>query len=272
MNYIQVSISVNDEKVKEILIALLSDNNFEGFEETEEFLYAYIPQDDFEVSLLKEVLTEYELSFSITEIEKTNWNHEWESNFQPVIVGDFCTVRADFHNVTFHTKHEIIITPKMSFGTGHHATTQLMIDLMQDIDFKNKSVFDFGTGTGILAILANKLGAKNITAIDNDEWSVENAIENAVRNGTQKINISLNSIENISTSSFDIILANINRHILLNFMPQLFEKTNHDGLLLLSGLLTEDKEIIMESALKEGFKFKTYKEQNNWIALLFIKQ
>jgi ribosomal protein L11 methyltransferase len=178
MAYIEIRFIEPSEEASDILIAMLSDLQYEGFEEEENILKAFIPKSLFNEERLKEIEEEFQLKYSVTELPDTNWNKVWESNFQPVIVENFCVVRAGFHEPIKDVEHEIIITPKMSFGTGHHATTYMMLQQMKDIDFKGKHVMDFGTGTGVLAILANKLGAASVIAIDSDSWSIENAAEN----------------------------------------------------------------------------------------------
>jgi ribosomal protein L11 methyltransferase len=271
MNYKQVSIKAADLSVQEILIALLSDQGYEGFEQKDDALMAFIPALDYDGGALNETLSAFDLDADIVDIEKRNWNEEWEQNFQPVIVADFCTVRADFHQIEVLTPHEIVITPKMSFGTGHHATTQLMITAMRDIGFDQKRVLDFGTGTGILAILASMLGAKGVVAVDNDEWSCENADENVKRNETEGIGIVQGSLEAAGTMPFDVILANINRHILLQYMTEMFQLLKGGGTIAMSGLLREDREIVTDAAVEAGFSFSGWNEMNNWIVLIFAR-
>ena len=228
---------------------------------------AYIPVSQFDESFLESISEEYNIKYQTSIIPKQNWNQVWESNFEPVIIHDYCTIRASFHDIKVNTKYDIIVTPKMSFGTGHHATTQLMMLLMKNIPFEGLKVVDFGTGTGVLAILAEKLGAKTIIAIDNDEWAVTNAKENAENNGCNTIHVSKASINEIEFEKVDIILANINRHILIMYMQELANRLSIAGNLLISGLLKEDKEIILESVENVCLKLKEIKEQNNWIAM-----
>jgi ribosomal protein L11 methyltransferase len=185
-----------------------------------------------------------------------------------VVVDEFCAIRADFHEPIQNVAHEIVITPKMSFGTGHHATTYMMIQQMKDMDFAGKTVFDFGTGTGILAILAEKLGAANIMAIDVDEWSIENARENIERNGCSKISVELSSI--IPQQPFDIILANINRNVILQYLQELKQSLHNNSLLLLSGLLNTDEKDIVQVCEKQQLQLIRQTEKNNWISLLFV--
>jgi ribosomal protein L11 methyltransferase len=216
---------------------LLDDFNPSGFEQTDESLKAYFPESDFAQDDIIAIVKGYD--YTRSEIAEQNWNAVWEQNFQPVIVDDFCAVRAHFHEPITTVQHEIVITPKMSFGTGHHATTYMMLQQMQHIDFQNKSVFDFGTGTGILAILAEKLGALKITAIDVDDWSIENAGENFERNGCHRITVSLSS--NLPNETFDVVLANINRNVIIQYLAALMKIIGPNGLVLFSGLMVDDE-------------------------------
>lgn len=266
MNSIQISI-IATEQEQEILISQLEELYANGFEQTQDALIAYFPENNFESYAVNGILKNYQ--YSITTVEEQNWNAVWESNFEPVVVEDFCAIRAEFHEPITNVSYEIVITPKMSFGTGHHATTYMMIQQMKDMDFTGKHVFDFGTGTGILAILAEKLGSEKIQAIDVDDWSIENAWENINRNGCSKINVELSS--QLPAQQFDIILANINRNVILQYLPGLKEILNNEqGELLLSGLLVSDKEDIMKACMNQGLKLIKELERNNWISLLFV--
>lgn len=265
MKHIKIEVVANEYQQEE-LIALFDDYAATGFEQTDEKLMAYFVEDGFVQDEVLKMLEGY--NCTISEIEETNWNAEWERNFHPLIVDDFCAVRAHFHELIHHVKHEIIITPKMSFGTGHHATTYMMMEQMKEMDFSNKSVFDFGTGTGILAILAEKLDASSITAIDVDEWSIENAKENIQRNNCNRTEVHLSTT--IPSQQFDIILANINRNVILEYMPQLKKATKENGQLLLSGLLVQDEEDILSACNKHKFHFKKRSERSGWVSLLFI--
>jgi len=266
--YIQIEFHNISLEQSEILIAQLSEIGFDGFEEGENNLKAFIPENDFIGIAVKEIVDSQNLSFTQTAIEETNWNAVWESNFQPVIVDDFVGIRADFHEPIAGVEHEIVITPKMSFGTGHHATTYMMIQQMKDIDFVNKSVFDFGTGTGILAILAEKLGAANVFAVDYDEWSIENAAENLVRNNCSKFN--LKKSDNASgEEQYDIVLTNINKNVIMDNFSLLVKQLSHKGILLLSGLLEADENDIVSDAGKFPLQLKVKSSRNNWIALRF---
>ena len=267
---IQVSIDVADEAVKDMMIAELADLGFDGFEETETGLLSYIALAGFDGELtsgLEELVNRYGLTYTSNAIDKQNWNALWESNFEPVLVDDFVGVRANFHD-SFNgaVEHDIIITPKMSFGTGHHGTTYSVMQLMRGIDFANKSVFDFGTGTGLLAILAHKLGAVDILAVDNDDWCIENASENIVVNNTQSIEI--HKVDNAKLNKkFNIIIANINKNIILDNLAFLAQATVPGGVVLLSGLLVEDEPEIEAACAALGWKHQETRTRNNWIAL-----
>ncbi len=250
------------------MIAQLADAGFEGFEEKDNSLDAFISKNNFDTTLLNEISFKYQTAYTLERIAETNWNQVWESNFEPVIVDDYVAVRADFHKPVTNTKFEIIITPKMSFGTGHHATTYMMIELMKEIDFNGKTVLDFGTGTGILAILAEKSGAKKIHAIDNDDWSIANAEENFKKNNCKKI-VLRKASDASSEIKFDIILANINKNVILENFENLGQLLKPNGVILLSGLLTSDKEEIFTAAKRSGFTLKKELDRNNWICLKF---
>jgi ribosomal protein L11 methyltransferase len=266
MNSIQISVEANEEE-QEILISQLSDLGADGFEQTGNYLVAYFNENLFRSYEVNELLKEY--SFTTNTIEEKNWNEVWESNFEPVVVNNFCAIRAEFHQPITNVEHELIITPKMSFGTGHHATTYMMIEQMRDIDFKNKTVFDFGTGTGILSILAEKSGASFITAIDVDDWSIANAKENINRNNCSRISVNLSS--KIPKQKFDIVLANINRNVILIYLAELTESLKENSYLLLSGLLTSDKKDIIEACITHKLYLIEHTERNNWISLLLTK-
>lgn len=249
-----------------MLIAQLSEIGFEGFEEEENKLKAFIESNNFDETLFHDISTPLHVDFSKTIIEETNWNKIWESNFDPVIVDDFVAVRADFHEPIKDVELEIIITPKMSFGTGHHATTYMMMQQMREINFINKTVFDFGTGTGVLAILAEKLGAKNIVAIDNDSWSIENAAENIKRNDCTAIDLRLANTATME-DNFDIILANINKNVILENLEVLTKQLSPNGSLILSGLLIEDEGDILTKSKKNGLKFLKKDKKGSWLLL-----
>lgn len=270
MAYIEIRFNQPSEEAGDILIAMLSDLQYEGFEEEQNILKAFIPKSLFNEEQLKELADQFQLKYSVTELPDTNWNKVWESNFQPVIVENFCAVRAGFHEPVKDVEYEIIITPKMSFGTGHHATTYMMLQQMQDIDFKGKHVMDFGTGTGVLAILAEKLGAASVIAIDNDNWSIENAAENFKNNSAQNIDLRLAN-QPITNGFCDIILANITRNVIQENFPLFNKYLGDKGILLLSGLLSEDEEHIVSMASTYSFVLDKRLQRDNWISLKLIR-
>ncbi len=272
MDYTKLIFDVAEQERKDILMAMLSNLNYEGFEETPEGLNAYIETPHLDIDAIKEISDSLNTPYETEIILKRNWNEEWEKNFEPVIINGFCSVRADFHPKPEKVAFDIVITPKMSFGTGHHATTASMMTFMKELDFKGKKVFDFGTGTGILAILAEQLGAASVLGIDNDEWSIENAVENCGRNNATKVAIQISPIESLEKASqYDIILANINRHILLEYMGNMFDLLKNGGTLLLSGILPDDISMITESAITAGFKYEKEMIENNWVCMQFGK-
>lgn len=268
-NYCEISIPA-EAALQELLVAELSEMGYDGFEESADQLKAYIPEMDFEEPELNNLLNKYNLNYSKSIIHKQNWNQLWESNFEPVRVDDFAGIRASFHPPFTGVAHEIVITPKMSFGTGHHATTWQVMKLMQELDFTGKQVFDFGTGTGILAILAEQLGAVAVLAVDNDDWCIENTSENILVNSCKIIDIQ--KVESLKLDQqFDIVLANINRNIILEYSKELVAALLPGGQLLLSGLLVEDEGVIRETFGGLGLAHRKTTERNGWIALWFSR-
>ena len=267
--YLQVTIPVRNDELKEILIAELISIGFGSFEEEGEVLKAFALENEFDKKELESLLHRHDLHYMIESILEKNWNEEWEKNFEPVVIGDFCSVRASFHAPDETTKYEVVITPKMSFGTGHHATTYMMLELMHGLDFINASVFDFGTGTGILAIMAEKLGAKEVLAIDEDKWSIKNAAENLEMNNCSKIQLRLT--DNIPTDkAFKIILANINRNVILEHLPVMCKILAAKGVILLSGLMEADFQQVNKVASSLGLHLQRKGEKSGWIALSYV--
>jgi ribosomal protein L11 methyltransferase len=271
MEYIQITFVTADTEIKEVLIARLGEVDYYAFEETDDALHAFILPQDYNEAILTEIAATYHLSPSVNTIKQQNWNAIWEADFQPIIVDDFCTIRAHFHDMPITTLHEIVITPKMSFGTGHHATTLQMIKAMRNINWNDVNVLDFGTGTGILAILANMKGAKKVIAIDNDEWSYENAIENVERNNCNNVTVNIGSIEDVSHDQFDVILANINKNILLQYALILVDKMKAGGTLLISGIIEEDRSDMIQAYEQAGLHLVDETELSNWLMLKFSK-
>lgn len=268
--YYKIEIQPISQEQSDILISELSDLSFYAFEEEENKLIGYINEVDFNENDIIGLIPA-DSSFTKEIIEDKNWNEQWESDFQPVIVHDFVAIRAGFHQPVKGVKHDLQITPKMSFGTGHHATTFSMVELMESIDFSDKKVFDFGTGTGVLAILAEKLGAANIYAIDIDEWSITNTLENIEANGCSHITVEQKS-DLSELSPFDIILANINLNILKGFSKELTSLVKQDGLLLTSGFLPSDIDEMVAVFSECGFLKMQSTIKNNWAAILFVKK
>jgi ribosomal protein L11 methyltransferase len=275
MDYIEVDFHIEPKyPATDILIAVLGEAGFDSFQETEQGVLAYIPKKDFSEAMLSglDILPGIEVKYTIKIIEAVNWNKEWESNFQPVEVEDQCIVRATFHDPKPEFPFEIVIQPKMSFGTGHHQTTWLMIKAMLDNKeiFKNKSVLDMGSGTGILAILAEKLGSKTIEAIDIDEWAYENCLENLHLNDSGNIKVAMGDAKLLQDNKFDCILANINRNVLVSDLPIYKKSLKKNAHLFLSGFFVTDNPVLEEKAESLGFEIKARMEKENWSLLHFI--
>jgi ribosomal protein L11 methyltransferase len=266
---------VNDEK-REIVIALLSGLGYESFVDTPSGINAYIQSAKFSIKSVEDCgITELEalegIDFSHRIIEKVNWNRRWESNFPQLMIAGRCSVRASFHQRPAEAEYDIVIDPKMSFGTGHHHTTSMMIELILDLDLKGKRVLDMGCGTGILAILAAKKNAASVEAVDIDEWAWKNTLENCILNGVE-VNARQGSIEIVSGELYDVVLANITRNILTDNMSALNASLNNGGHLLLTGFFTRDLDDISGSANKEGLTMVKYHESEGWCAAEFLKQ
>lgn len=257
----------------DILIAELGYAGFESFVETDEGVTAYIQKEEWHEAILDDIQIlksdEFKISYTFEEIEQTNWNAEWEKNFNPIIVDNVCSVRAPFHEKP-DTQYDIIIEPKMSFGTGHHETTHMMIQHILNNDFKDKSVLDMGCGTGVLAILAELKGAKPIDAVDYDNWCYLNSLENVARNDCEHITVIEGDASVLSNKSYDIIIANINRNILLQDMATYVSCLNPNGMLLLSGFYSEDIPVIQAECETHLLKFEEKLERNNWVSLKFL--
>lgn len=257
----------------EILIAELGYAGFESFVETENGVTAYIQKEEWNQHILDDIQIlksdEFEITFTYTEIEQVNWNAEWEKSFHPIVVDDLCSVRAPFHEKP-NTQYDIIIEPKMSFGTGHHETTHMMLQQILNNDFTNKSVLDMGCGTGVLAILAEMKGAKPIDAIDIDNWCYLNSLENVERNNCKHISVFEGDASLLGKKHYDVIIANINRNILLNDIRAYSQVLNKNGILFLSGFYKDDIPIIETECNNFGLKRVGTLEQNQWVSLKFI--
>ncbi len=278
VEYIEVSYVVKPTQPwSDLLIAELGELGYESFEETPTGFKAYIQSDVFNKDLLDQVFIpedaqkEAQFSYDWRKVTSKNWNQEWENNFQPVDIQNTCYIRAPFHEPHNDYRYEIIIEPKMSFGTGHHHTTALMVEWMLETDFQQKKVLDMGCGTGVLAILAHKMKAKEVEAIDNYPFAYENTLENTQKNKAGEIKVFLGDADLIGDKKFDIILANITRNVLLQDMQTYASALSKRGLLFLSGFLWEDKKRIENSALDSGLAPAGSKRKEEWAALKFEK-
>ncbi len=278
MNYIACTFLIEPreitvETVREILIAELGELGFESFTETDKGVTAYIQKKDWNNNLLNDVQIlnsdDVKISFTIEEIEQVNWNEEWENNFEPITVNDLVGVRAPFHEKK-DLPYDIVIEPKMSFGTGHHETTHLMIQHLIGLDLKDKTVLDMGCGTGILAIFAEMRGAKQLDAIDIDTWCYENSLENVERNQCVNIKVYEGDASILGNKKYDVIIANINRNILLQDISVYAKNLEKNGILLLSGFYTEDIPVIDKEASENGLKLQKTLERNNWAGLKYV--
>ena len=276
MNYIHCQFTLSEPiPWSEILITYLAEIEFESFEQTENRVEAYIQKPLFDENKVKEVLStiQTELEFSFTEIEDENWNAQWESSFSPIYIDKNCIIRAPFHEKEDGFKQEIIINPQMSFGTGHHQTTYLIMSEMFGIDFENKSVLDMGSGTGILAILAEKLGCKEAVAIDIDEWAYKNTIDNLELNDCKIIRVEEGGAELLTElEKYDIVLANINRNILTNDMHKYIASMKPNATIYMSGFYTSDVDILTETANKNGLEYINQQELEGWAMVQFKKR
>lgn len=277
MNYTQLTLHTdgNREEQHEILMALLGEIGFESFEEKDSFLLAYVPTPSFDKELLDATLQNlpFTTGFELAEIEDQNWNALWESNFEPVTLEGRCHIRAPFHAPRPDMEFDLVIEPKMSFGTAHHETTALMIGFLLEFPPDGERLLDMGSGTGILAILAHKLGASPVIAIDNDEWAYRNALENTVQNGTGSIVVKLGNAQLLGSESlFDTIYANINRNILLGDLASYNNVLKPGGTIYLSGFYEQDVEIMKTAAGNLGWTCSHLRTKNQWTALRFVKQ
>lgn len=259
----------------DVLAAQLGDLGFESFIETETGLQAYVQLDIDHDRLIDDLelwqQDLVEIAFAKAEIPPTNWNHEWESNFEPIMVQDRCEVRAPFHS-SHNLEYDIVIEPKMSFGTGHHQTTFMMMEHLLDLDCTGQKVLDMGSGTGVLAILAQLRGALKVDAIDIDTWCYENALENVDRNNADKVTVILGGAERLKDQQYDTIIANINRNILMTDIPTYAKCLLSGGVLLLSGFYEEDLEIIQSICNTVGLDYSGHKKKDRWVAPMFVKK
>lgn len=279
MKYLEVTFTTHpcNETVNDVVSALAGDIGFESFVECEGGIQAYIQQALFNKEVLDKMISEFpipnaKVEYTVKEAEDKNWNEEWEKNFfQPIVIGDRCCIHSTFHKDTPKTEYEILINPQMAFGTGHHETTSSIISELLDADLKDKSVLDMGCGTSILAILASMRGANPVTAIDIDDWCVNNSKDNIILNQINNITVELGDASLLKgRKPFDVIIANINRNILLADMPQYAACMHAGSELYMSGFYVQDIPVIREKAENLGMKFIHYREKNNWAAVKFI--
>lgn len=260
-----------DPSLQEPLLGLLSDLPFESFEETEDRLMAYLPASVEPESLMPElepIKEQIPFQLSVERLEGQNWNEIWESNFSPIQVGSFCGIRAEFHpSFGSGVLHELCIQPRMAFGTGHHETTYMMIETMETLPLSNAKVLDYGAGTGILAILAARMGARTVDALEIESIACENARDNCKANATGQVNVLEGTLEKVYGREYDIVLANINRHVLLESFAPLYEMLRPGGILLISGILSSDREIVEEAYLAVGFQSSQIRAKGQWIAV-----
>lgn len=272
MNYLQVKIELEacSEAKQEMAIALLSSSHYEAFEETRRGLIAYVKEALFDEVELKELLQSEFLkgSYQYEKMPDKDWNEEWESNYKPVFIGDEVLIKSSFHQDLPPRKYEILIDPRMSFGTGHHETTSLMMQKILRLDVAEKNVLDMGTGTGVLGILCEMRGAKSVVGIDIDKWAYENAQENLKLNQTTKMEVFLGDVPLLKNETkYDLILANINRNVLLDGMESYAQNLRKEGILLLSGFYEKDIPILEEKATQFHLKVQEVTTENNWVCL-----
>lgn len=274
MNYFQYTIKISDNSQSDIVIAMLADHGFESFMEKDDGLEAFISEAEHVLlppDFFDEIKSIVPCETIVEFVKERNWNQEWENDYEMVVVDGLCSVRAPFHKALCGIKYDIVIEPKMSFGTAHHETTYQMIQYLMESDVKDKDVLDMGCGTGVLAVLAAKMGAKSVMAVDNDEWAYRNCSENVMLNNTPHVRVFLGDSELSHLGVYEIIIANINRNILLKDIPAYSKHMVKGGELFLSGFYTEDLPMIIDEAKINGFEFNGNKTRNNWVAAKFTK-
>ena len=278
MNYFEINFIIVpfEEYISDVLIAELGEIGFDSFVSTEVGVDAYALETAFDEAKLKTLLSDFPfeaiIDYKVTQIESKNWNEEWEKHyFEPIVIGNECVIHSSFHKNVPKAKYDIVIDPKMAFGTGHHETTSLVIGRLLQMDLQDKTLLDMGCGTAVLAILAAMRGAKDIVAIDIDTWCTENSIENIAINNIQGIDVRLGGAELLAGLHFDIVLANINRNILLADMEQYAACLSSGGELYMSGFYVQDIPLIEAEANRNGLTLIDYHEKNNWVAVKTVK-
>lgn len=279
MKYYELKFDIQpkEEYIADVLAAQLAEIGFESFVNNEDAYYCYVPSDKLDETALQLVIADFpidaKIEYSVALIEDKNWNEEWEKHyFEPIIIGNDCVIHSSFHSNVPDARYKIVIDPKMSFGTGHHETTSLIIEELLHMNLAGKSLLDMGCGTAVLAILASMLGANPIDAIDIDEWCTSNSAENIALNNTNNINIELGGAELLKNKKYDIVLANINRNILLNDMHIYSACLDKGGELYMSGFYKEDIAAIEQEANKQGLQMEYFKEKNNWVTVKMKKE
>lgn len=276
MDFIQVSFTIlpYEEYICDLLVAELGELGFDSFVPNYTGVDAFIPSELFDAAKLEDLLADFvieaTIEYNIVPIVTQNWNEEWEKNyFEPIVIGNRCVIHSSFHKNVPEADYDIVIDPKMAFGTGHHETTSLMIAQLLEMELEGKSLLDMGCGTSVLAILASMRHARKIIAIDIDKWCTENSIENISLNHAENIEVMLGGAELLQGMNFDIILANINRNILLNDMAKYAACLKAGGELYMSGFYKEDIPLLEAEAINNGLKFQYFKEKNNWVVVRF---
>jgi ribosomal protein L11 methyltransferase len=279
MDYFELifSFSPDSELARETLTALLADIGFESFCETDSSLKAYIPSSMPDSVAIDSIISDFpisgvNISYSASRIESRDWNAEWEKNYyRPVVVAGQAVIHSSFHRDVPKMQYDIVIDPRMAFGTGNHATTSMMAAYVLETDLEGKAVLDMGCGTAVLAILARMRGARRVLAIDNDRWAWENAVENVRLNSTPEVEVLLGDADNLGSERFDAIFANINRNILLRDIPVYASCFEGEGALFLSGILCSDRDVIVKKCKSCGLSLVSEKAESEWIALAFRK-
>lgn len=271
MEFITIKVNCAQELI-DVLIAELFEVGFDSFQEFDDGFEGSCEQSQFDEDKVAVLFGQYpNVTYTVKEQEKVNWNEEWEKNYDPIIVGDKCIVRASFHEPQPQFEYEIIVTPKMSFGTGHHATTYQVLDYQMTLDHTSKNVLDVGTGTGILAIMAQKRGASFITATDIDEWCIENSEENFALNGVNDVSLIKGQIQEVASSDFDIIIANINKNVLMDQISEYSGRLAKGGKLILSGFYESDIKDLEGEAMKHGMEKLKTTTRDKWAMLVLNK-
>ena len=269
MNYYKISVTTRPDR-RDLIIALLSNEAYNGFEEGDFGFKAYIEEGAFVRKNLDDLAEQFDFSYKVRLLPQQNWNAVWESNFKPLILDDFCGIRAEFHVPIHQVEHEIIIQPKMAFGTGHHATTLSVMQLMRNLPIAGQRIFDYGCGTGILSILASKMGAEAIVALDYDPNSYENTQANCERNQIGNVVAHLGELDDLPVDTYDLILANINRNVILKSLPSLFQRVKKTGRVLISGFLDTDRELVEALAESVGFSVEKSRQRDEWLTLQLV--